>query len=74
MDALQKAQQELDEAESAYNTAEEKDGNAFYLSLSERHYMQAEIYAAVAQAEQLKRIADAMQWRNTTEGKQKRSD
>ena len=64
MDALRQAQLALIEAESMFATSEEKDENAFYRGLSEKHFQEAISYAAVAQAEQLKRIADAMQWRN----------
>lgn len=61
MDALEQAQSKLWEAQSAYDVSEAKDGNAFYRELSEMYYRQAAIYAAVAQAEQLSRIADALE-------------
>jgi len=61
MNALDMAQDELVAAESARDKAEQQDGNAYWRSRSERHYQQAQAYAAVAQAEQLKRIADMME-------------
>ena len=48
----------LEQAESAYETSEEKGGNGYYRGLSERCYSQAAIYAAVAQAEGLTRLAE----------------
>jgi len=64
MDALQKAISEIEVAQNLYELSEDRGGNAFYRSQSDVAYQHAAIYAAVAQAEQLKRIADAMQWRN----------
>lgn len=60
MDTLANAQQELAAARSAYDISEQQDGNAYWRSRSERHFQQATVYAAVAQVEQLKRIADAL--------------
>lgn len=62
--ALEMAQYSLRDAQSYYETSEEKDGNALYRSLSERAYQQAAIYAAVAQAEALERIAAALEKAN----------
>lgn len=50
----------LAQAESEFETSEARDGNAFYRSLSERHYREAAIYAEVAQAEALEKIARAI--------------
>jgi len=61
MNALELAYQELSAAESAHDKAEQQDGNAYWRSRAERHYQQAAAYAAVAQAEQLKRIADMLE-------------
>jgi hypothetical protein len=61
MNALDLAQEELSAAESAHDKAEQQDGNAYWRGRAERHYNQAAVYAAVAQAEQLKRIADMME-------------
>jgi len=58
MTTLQQAQALLERAESEFETSERKDGNAYYRSLSERHYSEAAIYAAVAQAEALTRLAE----------------
>lgn len=67
MDALQRAQQSIERAESYYDTAEEKDGNAFYRGRGDTAMANAAIFAAVAQAEAaqrqaaaLERIADAL--------------
>lgn len=60
MNTLELAQQELAAAESALDNAEKDGGNAYWRGRSERHYQQAAAYAAVAQAEQLQRIADML--------------
>ena len=62
MAALQRAQQSIARAESYYDTAEEKDGNAFCRGRGDTAMANAAIFAAVAQAQQLKRIADAMEY------------
>jgi hypothetical protein len=63
MDALSKAQAELKSAEHYYDESERRDGSAFYREQSEKAYAHAAIWAAVAQAEQLKRIADLLEER-----------
>lgn len=59
--ALESAINLLATAERYFEASEAKDGNAFYRGLSEQAYREAAAYAAVAQAEQLKRIGDAME-------------
>lgn len=61
MNALEQAQQLATQAQSYYDTAEEKDGNAYYRSKGDTAMQHAAIFAAVAQAEQLKRVADMVE-------------
>lgn len=61
MDALREALAQLQAADSYYETSEAKDGNAYYRGKAERAYVNAGTLAAVAQAQQLRRIADALE-------------
>lgn len=61
MDALAEAKRLLERAEAYYNASEEKGGNAFYRGKRDEAMQHAAIFAAVAQAEQLKRIGDMVE-------------
>lgn len=60
MDALREALAQLQAADSFYD-ASENGTNAYYRSRAERAYENAGTLAAVAQAQQLRRIADALE-------------
>jgi len=60
MDALYEAQRQLVLSESYFDEAERKDGNTYYVSKGEAALRNAGAYASIAQAEQLKRIADCL--------------
>ena len=59
--ALEQAQMAVRQAAEYYEVSEQKDGNAHYRSMSEREYAKAAVYAAVAQAEALERIASMLE-------------
>lgn len=62
MDTLKEARGLIDMAADHYGTADEgKDDSAYYRSLGDEKLRYAAILAAVAQAEQLERIANALE-------------